>query len=181
MNKLDHDPKGVFAMKDSNTICKETRERLPDLLLDPASVPPAVEDHVATCASCKDELTSLILTFNALDAWTAPEPSAYFDTRLHARVREAQAAAPEGFFERMRSFLLFSTGRQLRPALAGALVLALLAGGGSFVGIHGVHGGKIQASATVDDLKILDNNDQALQQMDQLLDDNDDQYDPAAS
>jgi len=168
-------------MKDSNTNCKETQERLPDLLLDPASVPPAVEEHVASCANCQDELGSLVRTFNALDEWTAPEPSPYFDTRLHARVREAQAAAPEGFFERMRSFLLFSTGRQLRPALAGALALALLVSGGSFLGVHGIHGAKITDSATVDDLKILDNNAQALQQMDQLLDDNDDQYDPAAS
>jgi hypothetical protein len=165
----------------NNTItCKETQKRLPDLLLDPASVPAAVEAHVADCTVCKGELGSLIATFEALDAWTAPDPTPYFDTRMHALIREAQAAQPEGFFERMRSFLLFSTGRQLRPMVAGALALVLVVSGGSFVGIHGIpHSGPaIQASATVNDLKVLDNNAQAIQQMDQLLDDNDDQDTP---
>jgi hypothetical protein len=166
-------------MTDNTITCKQTQERLPDLLLDPASVPAAVEAHVAVCTVCKGELGSLIATFEALDAWTAPEPSAYFDTRMHARVREAQSAAPEGFFERAKSFLLFSTGRQLRPMVAGALALVLVASGGSFLGIHGIPGHQPgQMSATVNDLKVLDNNAQAIQQMDQLLDDNDDQDPP---
>ena len=167
------------SMPNSTTNCKDCREHLPDLLLDPASVPATVETHIAACTGCREELNSLRATFAALDAWTAPEPSAYFDTRLHARVREAQAAPPEGFFERVRSFLLFSTGRSLRPAVAGALALALIASGGSFIGIHGFSSSQPpQASATVNDLTILDNNDQALQQMGQLLDDNDDSDTP---
>jgi hypothetical protein len=167
-------------MNQNTTVtCKETQERLPDLLLDPTSVPAAVEAHVAVCTVCRGELGSLIATFKALDAWTAPEPSPYFDTRMHARVREAQSASPEGFFERARSFLLFSTGRQLRPMVAGAMALVLVASGGSFLGIHGLPGGQSsQMSATVNDLKVLDNNAQVIQQMDQLLDDNDDQDPP---
>ena len=169
-------------MNHSTTNCKDCRERLSDLLLDPAAVPASVNAHVAACADCREELASLRATFAAMDAWTAPEPSAYFDTRLRARVREAQAAAPEGFFERMRSFLLFSTGRQLRPAVAGALALVLVLSGGSYLGLNGVpsfHNG--QSSATVNDLKLLDNNAQALQQMDQLLDENEDQETPPTS
>jgi len=165
--------------ENTNITCKETQERLPDLLLDPASVPAPIEAHVADCTTCRGELGSLIATFEALDAWTAPEPSPYFDTRMHARIREAQSAAPEGFFERMRAFLLFSTGRQLRPMVAGALALALVASGGSFLGIHGLPGHHAsQMSATVNDLKVLDNNAQAIQQMDQLLDGSDDQDTP---
>jgi hypothetical protein len=169
-------------MTNSTTNCKDSRDRLSDLLLDPAAVPASVNAHVSACADCREELASLRATFTALDAWTAPEPSPYFDTRLRARVREAQAAAPEGFLERMRSFLTFSTGRQLRPALAGALALALLVSGGSYVGLSGLpsfHNG--QPSATVNDLKLLDNNAQALQQMDQLLDENEDQETPPTS
>ena len=159
--------------------CKETQERLPDLLLDPAAVPAPIAAHVSKCTVCRGELGSLIATFNALDSWTAPEPSPYFDTRMRARIREAQSAAPEGFFERVKSFLLFSTGRQLRPMVAGALALVLVASGGSFVGIHGIPGHQAsQVSATVNDLKVLDNNAQAIQQMDQLLDGNDDQDPP---
>lgn len=168
-------------MNETNTNCKDCRNRLSDILLDPAAVPAAVEAHVAACTDCRSELASLVATFAALDAWTAPEPSAYFDTRLRARIREAQAAAPERLFERMKSFLLFSTGRQLRPALAGALALALVASGGTFIGVHGLPGSQVaHTSATVNDLKLLDNNAQALQQMDQLLD-GDDDSDPTPS
>jgi hypothetical protein len=39
----------------------------------------------------------------------------------------------------------------------------------------------VQASPTVNDLKILDNNAQALQQMDQLLDSSDDSSGPPSS
>jgi hypothetical protein len=166
-------------MNNSITNCKDCRDHLPDLLLDPASLSAGVEAHISSCAECREELASLRATFAALDAWTAPEPSPYFDTRLYARVREAQAAPPEGFFERARSFFLFSTGRQLRPAIAGALALVLVASGGTFIGGHGPHPGQApQMSATVNDLKLLDNNAQALQQMDQLLDDSSDDDPP---
>lgn len=166
-------------MKDMNKICKECQEQLPDLLLDPASVSAEVEAHVTACVSCTEELSSLRATFAAMDAWTAPEPSAYFDTRLYARLREAQVQPAEGFFERMRSYFTFSTGRHLRPAMTAALSLALVISGGSYVGTQLYHGAQPrQASATVDDLKVLENNAQALQQMDQLLDDNDDDTPP---
>jgi hypothetical protein len=168
-------------MTNSTMNCQDCRERFPDALLDPTAVPASVEAHVAGCSDCRKELASLIATFAALDAWTAPEPSPYFDTRLRARVREAQAAAPEGFFERMRSFLLFSTGRQLRPAVAGALALVLVVSGGSYVSLHVDNVRSGQPSATVNDLNLMDNNAQALQQMDQLLDENEDQETPPTS
>lgn len=156
-----------------NKSCKECREHMADLLLDPAAVPAAVQAHAAACPACGEELTSLRATMTSLDAWEAPEPSAYFDTRLHARLREAQAAPPEGLLEKMRAFLTYSTGRHLRPAMTAALALVLVAGGGSFAGLHG-HRNQPQTSATVNDLKILDNNAQAFQEMDQLLDDSND-------
>jgi hypothetical protein len=69
--------------------------------------------------------------------------------------------------------VLLSTGRQFRPALTGGLALALLLGGGGYVGVTVLNGehDKVQASAAVNDLQILDRNEQAIQQMDQLLDD----------
>jgi len=124
------------------------------------------------CASCRAELAELRSTFALLDEWKAPDISPYFDSRLQARLREAAAAPPEGFWERTRSFLLFSTGRQLRPALAGALAFAMILGGGSaFVGLHDFNPQQPQTSATVNDLKLMDNNVQAEQQLNQLLDD----------
>ena len=153
------------------TDCKSCREHLADLLLDEkyAAAHPELGAHLAACGECSAELAELKATFAVLDHWEAPEPSPYFDTRLRARLREAAAAEPEGLWERMRSFLMFSTGRKLRPALAGALALVMLAGGGSLF-LFQPTTDPVAASPTVNDLKILDNNSQALQQMDQLLD-----------
>jgi hypothetical protein len=159
----------------TGTDCKTCRTHLADLLLDDGytSAHPEFAAHLADCTACGQELTELRSTFALLDDWTAPEPSPYFDSKLHVRLREAEAAGPEGFWERTRSFFLFSTGRHLRPALTGALAFAMLIGGGG-IGVL-LHQPTPTASATVNDLKILDNNAQALQQMDQLLND------PAAS
>ena len=74
----------------------------------------------------------------------------------------------------MRARLLFNTGRQFRPALAGALALVLLIGGGTVANVSGIHFGKVPASATVNDLQILEKNDQAFQTMDILEDVSDD-------
>lgn len=159
--------------------CTNCREHLADLLLDERYVlaRPEVAMHLRECAACSHELAELKATFALLDEWAAPEPTPFFDTKLKARLREAAAAEPESLWNRMRSFLLFSTGRSLRPAMAGALALAMVAGGGGV--LIGVHQQTVAASPTVNDLKILDNNAQALQQMDQLLDTNgDDSSDP---
>jgi hypothetical protein len=153
-------------------ICQDCKSALPDLLLDPAaSSNAATRGHLESCAACKEEFAALEATFALLDTWQAPEPSAYFDQKLAVRLREAQAEPAASWFEQLRSRLLFNTGRQFRPALAGALALILLVGGGTFADLSGHFSGKAQPSATVNDLQILDKNDQALQTMDQLLQD----------
>jgi len=152
--------------------CKDCKSVLLDLLLDPgARSNAAVRTHVESCAECNRELKSLEATFALLDTWKAPEPSPYFDQKLAVRLREEQAMAPAGWFERLKSRLLFNTGRQFRPALAGALALILVVGGGTFADVTGFLHPKPQTSAAVQDLQILDKNDQALQTMDQLLQD----------
>ena len=171
---------------DMRTDCKTCRTALADLLLDEsyAAAHPELAAHMAACAECRKELEELQATFALLDDWKAPEPSPYFDVKLHARLREAQASEPEGFWSRTRAFLMYSTGHRLRPVLAGALVVAvMLAGGGTFAGLYGGHGAPVavQVSPTVTDLTIMDKNAQALQQMDQLLDSSDDSSDPPSS
>jgi hypothetical protein len=162
------------------TDCKTCRTHMADLLLDEnfAASHTELAAHMASCSDCAIELRELRSTFALLDDWTAPEPSPYFDSKLHVRLREAEAAGPESLWERTRAFFLFSTGRSLRPALSGALAFVMLIGGGG-LGLY-LHQTTPTASATVNDLKILDNNEQALQQMDQLLDDsgNDDSSAP---
>jgi hypothetical protein len=152
--------------------CKDCQSVFLDLLLGagaPANA--AARSHIESCAGCREEFKSLEATFALLDAWKAPEPSPYFDQKLAVRLREEQALAPAGWFERLKNRLLFNTGRQFRPALAAALALVLVVGGGTFADVSGFLHSKPQASATVQDLQILDKNDQALQTMDQLLQD----------
>lgn len=164
--------------------CKACQAQLPELLLDDGflAAHPELSAHLNGCAACRTELHELRATYALLDEWTAPEPSPYFDSRLRARLREAAAAQPESLVERLRAFLLFSTGRQLRPALTGALGLVLLVGGGTFAGMYEHAARTPQPSATVNDLRILDTNAQAMQQMDQLLDNgNDDGDTPPAT
>jgi anti-sigma factor RsiW len=152
--------------------CKDCQAILFDLLLDPgASSNAAARSHLESCPECNREFQSLEATFALLDTWKAPDPSAYFDQKLAVRLREEQARAPEGWFERLKSQLLFNTGRQFRPALAGALALILLVGGGAFANLSDFGHSTPQTSAAVQDLQILDKNDQALQTMDQLLQD----------
>ena len=164
------------------TDCCTCRTLLADLLLDEsyASAHPEIAAHMAACAECRTELEELQATVALLGEWTVPEPSAYFDVKLRARLREAQALEPEGLWSRIRSFLLFSTGRRLRPALAGTLVVAVvLGGGGTIAGLYERTAAvAVQASPAVNDLNVLDNNAQALQQMDQLLDSSDDSSAP---
>jgi hypothetical protein len=118
-------------------------------------------------------LKSLEATFALLDTWQAPEPSPYFDQKLAILLREEQALAPAGWFERLKSRFMFNTNRQFRPAMAGALALILLVGGGTFANLASSSPPtpSAEASATVQDLQILDKNDQAFQTMDQLLQD----------
>ncbi len=153
--------------------CHNCQSVLPELLLDPAAASNAeARAHIEGCAPCREELRSLEATFALLDDWKAPEPSPYFDQKLAVRLREAQAESPEGWFGRLRDRLLFNTGRQFRPALTGALALALLVTGGTITGISiAGHTGPAQASATISDLQSLDNNAQTIQTMDQLLQD----------
>ncbi|WP_183760069.1 hypothetical protein RBB78_14055 [Tunturiibacter empetritectus] len=153
-------------------ICKDCQSAIVDLLLDPAA--PAsreMQAHIESCAACAQEFKSMQATFALLDTWQAPEPSPYFDQKLAVRLREEQALAPAGWFEKLKARLLFNTGRQLRPALAGGLALILLVGGETVANLTGFHHSAPQTSAAVQDLQILDKNDQALQTMDQLLQD----------
>src|ERR1700723_1414845 len=138
--------------------CKDCQSVFLDLLLDadaPANA--AARSHLESCTECQREFKAIEATFALLDEWKAPEPSPYFDQKLAVRLREEQALAPAGWFERVKSRLLFNTGRQFRPALTGALALILVVGGGTFADVSGfLNTTPPQASAAVQDLQILD-------------------------
>ena len=150
--------------------CKSFQNELPDLVLTVGAKPSlAAVAHMKICPPCAEEYLSFQQTFDALDSWTAPEPTPYFDQRMAVLMREEQAKPKMGWMERLATRLQLNTGRNFRPAMAGALALALIVGGGSFVGINNIPQPQpVQPSATVRDLQILDRNEQAFKALDTL-------------
>lgn len=164
--------------------CKAFQNELPELVLNPAATAgAAAREHMADCPPCEEEYTSLVASIAMMDAWKSPEPSPFFDQKLAVLLREEEAAPRLGFFARLREHLLFNTGRQFRPAVAGALLLIIMLGGGGYARFESANrpGGPAGISATVNDLQILDRNAQALQEMDQLLQDDDSGDDAGSS
>ena len=110
-----------------------------------------------------------------MDEWHAPEPSPWFNARMAARFRAEVQRPPEGLFARIRDRWLFSRDAALKPVIASAMALTLIAGGGTWWQMSHVQPVQsVGVSATVQDLQILENNAQAIQQMGQLLDDDGD-------
>ncbi|HUD22516.1 MAG TPA: hypothetical protein VMQ60_06695 [Acidobacteriaceae bacterium] len=150
--------------------CKTCKAALPNLLLAPAAPGnAAARAHIAVCAACAMEIVSLQNTLALLDTWQAPAISPYFNQKLAVRLRELQSVPPAGWFEQLRSRLLFNTGRQFRPMLAGAMALVLVVASGGIGIATFQHPSTVQASAVVNDLQLLQRDEPALQQMDQLL------------
>ncbi len=120
-------------------------------------------EHVKTCPSCTKEVESLRATMALLDEWTAPEPSPYFDQRLHAYLREERQKAPAGLFAWLR-----------RPALAVGFAALLVAGvalmrTGPF-SRSGSQVATVRSTSAVADLQSLDKNEDLYANFD-LLDD----------
>ena len=152
-------------------ICRKVKAHLPDLLLAPKSVPAEVRAHVENCAACGKELKELEATMALMDAWTAPEVSPYFETRMAVLMREAQQGAPTGWLERMRARLLFGNHMSLRPLAAATLALIVLVSGGTYAGFGGFSKPKpapVQASQVIKDLQSLDENAQMFQQLNSM-------------
>ncbi len=121
---------------------------------------------------------SISEVIHLLDEWQVAEPSPWFDGRMMTRFREEQQRLPQGFFARWRDRFLFGNAFAVKPMLAGAMALLLVAGGSSYLQLQHAHTAPpADVSATVQDLQVLDNNEQAIQQLDQLLDADDSGHD----
>ncbi|HEX3940606.1 MAG TPA: hypothetical protein VHX11_03895 [Acidobacteriaceae bacterium] len=148
--------------------CRKMDEYVADMLLEPESVPAAVREHVAECGDCASGQAALAKTMMVLDEWPAPEPGAFFDARLYARLGSEEGVRPAGRLERMRAWLLYSSRLQVRQWAAVALGAALAVGGGTFALLDHNPPPATEASATVRDLQSLDGNAQFFQQMNAL-------------
>src|SRR4051812_25537934 len=109
--------------KEMTMKCMEIRELLPDLAAGLVAAEPEVDNHLRSCAGCAGTLAEFRKTMALLDEWVAPEPSPYFDTRLHARLREEAAKQPT----RWLSWINLR-----RPVLAASLAAVVGIGGTGF-------------------------------------------------
>ena len=154
--------------------CSGMESKLADLLLDPASVPAKVHEHVAECEGCRSELDSLKATMALMDGWKAPEPNPYFLTRLNARMREEREAEPAGWLARLRASFVYGTRSHVRPLAAMALTVMLLVGGGTYLGVSNwtQPAQPSTDTAVVHDLQTLDSNAQLLDTLEDLSQNN---------
>jgi hypothetical protein len=97
--------------------CKEIYETMPDLAAGLNTLTPEIDRHLRSCESCSTKLQEFRQTMALLDEWKAPEPSAYFDTRLYARLREEKSKQPVGWMQWVR-----------RPLLAVSLTIMMVGG-----------------------------------------------------
>jgi len=151
--------------------CPETKKNMADWLFAP--IPEEARKHIAECAGCAEELASIEKTWKVLDEWQAPEPSAFFDARLYARLRREREEAPASLFEQAKAWILYRSNLHMRPLAAGAMATLLVVGGGTFALLDHQAAPVVQASATVRDLQSYDGNAQLFQQLNALDGDDD--------
>ena len=151
--------------------CPEMKNDLAEAVFESRPLPEEARKHVAECAECTAELADMEKTWKLLDQWQAPEPSAFFDAKLYARLRVEQTTAPASFFERAKAWLLYSSNLQMRQLAAGALATVLVIGGGTFALLDQQPVPVAQTSATVRDLQSYDGNVQLYQQLNALDED----------
>jgi predicted anti-sigma-YlaC factor YlaD len=98
--------------------CEEVRELMMDAVTG-GEADPRMTEHLRGCPVCASKLDDMRKTMALLDEWQAPEPSAYFDTRLQARLREEAAKPAAAWWHWFRN-----------PALAVSLALMMMIAGG---------------------------------------------------
>src|SRR5271156_7033466 len=111
--------------------CPEMKNNLAESVFESQPLTEDARKHLAECGDCATELKEMEATWKLLDEWQAPEPSAFFDAKLYAKLRTEQAKAPASLLERAKAWWLYSTNLQMRPVAAGGLGVGLGGGGGT--------------------------------------------------
>jgi hypothetical protein len=89
--------------------CPEMKNNLAESVFESRPLSEDARKHLAECGDCAAELKEMAATWKLLDQWQAPEPSAFFDAKLYARLRAEQSNAPASLFERAKAWLLYSS------------------------------------------------------------------------
>src|SRR5271168_2258217 len=153
--------------------CPEMKNNLAESVFESRPLTEDARKHLAKCGDCATELKEMEATWKLLDEWQAPEPSAFFDAKLYARLRAEQSNAPASFFERAKAWLLYSSNLQMRQLAAGAMATVLVIGGGTLARLDHQAVPVAPTSATVRDLQSYDGNAQLFQQLNALDGDED--------
>ncbi len=74
--------------------CPEMKNNLAEAVFESRPLADEARKHIAGCAECAAELAEMEATWKLLDEWQAPEPSAFFDAKLYARLRAEQSNRP---------------------------------------------------------------------------------------
>jgi hypothetical protein len=142
------------------------------------SAPSELSAHLSGCADCAKLFQALQQTMTAMDEWTAPEVSPYFNTRFQARLAEVkreEALAPVGALAWLRKPAF---GLPVWQQMVAGVFAVALAVGASFYSGRAVNQNMAtttkpavtEVSAAVNDLQKLDKN-QDLYSDFELLDD----------
>src|SRR5258708_8383331 len=105
--------------------CPEIKNHLAEVVYESRPLPEEIRKHLADCAGCTAELAEMEATWKLLDEWQAPEPSAFFDAKLYAKLRPEQATAPARLLWRAKAWGPYSTNLQHRPGPGPARALPL--------------------------------------------------------
>jgi anti-sigma factor RsiW len=148
--------------------CEKMQELMPEVASGAETPSADLKNHLAACGKCAETLKAMRSTMALLDEWNAPEPSAYFDTRLQAMLREEKQKAPEGVFAGVMTWF--------RKPVLGIATVAVLAFGAAFLtGDRFPGAGQNKAVPTVAsqgtavaDLQLLDKQSDLLQDFDAL-------------
>jgi hypothetical protein len=147
--------------------CNEIRELMPNLASGMCSPTREMSEHIQACAGCAGALNEFRQTMALLDEWQAPEPSAYFNVRLQARLREEMGKQPSEWWHWFQ-----------KPALAVSLAAVLVTGLTFWRGDNHrapeiqIANAPIQPGTAVGDLQALDkNHDLYADSDDDVLDD----------
>lgn len=118
--------------------------------------------HLAGCVDCAKLWQALQVSSAALDAWSAPEPSPYFNTRFQARLAEVkreEAAAPQGLLAWLRKPISAFHSNLRIVAMTAALAVAVAVGIYERPSDINTVGNPSQVSPAVNDLQKLDKNE----------------------
>jgi len=155
-------------------ICKDIKDEIFEAALSGAAPGDNAKAHISGCAACADEYRSLRSTMSALDTWTTPEPSPYFDVRLRARLREVKEQEQHGRVAHWLEKLGFGQ-LSWKPVAAATFAVMMAVGVGLYrFGItinNSMPSSDRLAECPVVDLQTLDKNQQVLNELQELDED----------